>query len=97
MSGMNQMRIVIGSESFYPNISGVSVTAFNLAGYLAGNGHQVMVIAPSPNHRSFRERFPEKFTVCRVGSMPNPFRRGFRRRSIPGWRSGGCWENGVPT
>ncbi|MDH7479160.1 MAG: glycosyltransferase [Syntrophomonadaceae bacterium] len=79
------MRIVIGSESFYPNISGVSVTTFNLASYLAGKGHQVVVIAPSPSRHGYRERFPEDFTVWRIGSVPNIFRKGFRVTVYP-WR-----------
>ncbi len=77
------MRVVIGSESFYPNISGVSVTAFNLASYLADKGHEVHIIAPSPGRRSYREKFPNGFTVWRISSVSNLFRKGFRVTVYP--------------
>lgn len=77
------MRIVIGSESFYPNVSGVSVTTFNLASYLAGRGHEVAVVAPSQHHGSYREEFANGFTVWRIGSVSNPFRKDFRVTVYP--------------
>lgn len=75
---MNRKRVLVGSESFYPSISGVSVTTFNLAAYLSGKGHEVAVVAPSPARNTYHERFPEGFTVWRIGSISNPFRREFR-------------------
>ncbi|ACX52397.1 glycosyl transferase group 1 [Ammonifex degensii KC4] len=89
------MRVLIGSESFYPNISGVAVTTFNLASYLARRGHEVAVMVPSPRYRNFSESFPEGFTVLRVASVWHPFRKGFRvtvyplslaRRVVREWR-----------
>ena len=72
------MRILIGSESFYPSISGVAVTAWNLAAYLASHGHQVAVLAPSTRLADGYESYPEGFSVYRFLSVPNPFRKGFR-------------------
>lgn len=72
------MRILIGSESFYPNVSGVAVTAWNLASYLAGRGHQVAVLAPSIRSADGHEIYPEGFSVYRFSSIRNPFRKGFR-------------------
>ncbi|MEN6390491.1 MAG: glycosyltransferase [Syntrophomonas sp.] len=72
------MRILIGSESFYPNVSGVAVTARNLASYLAYRGHQVAVLAPSIRPANGHEIYPEGFSVYRFSSIRNPFRKGFR-------------------
>ncbi|MCX5779492.1 MAG: glycosyltransferase [Firmicutes bacterium] len=72
------MRIMIGSESFYPNISGVAVATENMAAYMASQGHEVLVLAPSTSHVSGQELNPEGFSVQRLGSVPNPFRKGFR-------------------
>ncbi len=77
------MKIVIGSESFYPNVSGVAVTTMNLACHLAAKGHQVTVIVPSPGRQSYREQLAEGLTVQRIGSFPNPFRKGFRVTFFP--------------
>lgn len=72
------MRILIGSESFYPNVSGVAVTAQNLASHLAGQGHEVAVLAPSIRPADGHERYSEGFSVYRFSSIRNPFRKGFR-------------------
>ncbi|MGO0122727.1 glycosyltransferase [Desulfothermobacter acidiphilus] len=89
------MRVLIGSESFSPNISGVAVTTFNLAAYLARRGHEVTLMVPSPRFGNFTEVFPEGFHVLRVASVWHPFRKGFRvtvyplnlaRRVVRQWR-----------
>lgn len=77
------MRIMVGSESFYPNISGVAVAAWNLSVYLVGRGHEVLVLAPSANRKSYKETYEEGFTVERLPSIPNPFRKGFRVTTHP--------------
>jgi 1,2-diacylglycerol 3-alpha-glucosyltransferase len=77
------MRILIGSESFYPNVSGVAVTARNLASYLAGRGHQVAVLAPAIRPADGHEIYPEGFGVYRFSSIRNPFRKGFRLTMHP--------------
>jgi len=77
------MRIVIGSESFHPNISGVAVATRNLASYLASEGHEVLVIAPSTDFSDSLEVYPEGFGVQRIRSFPNPYRKGFRVTLLP--------------
>ncbi|KUG02901.1 glycosyltransferase [hydrocarbon metagenome] len=79
------MRILIGADSFYPYISGVSVTTLNLASYLSAQGHEVVVIAPSKNRRNYKENFDRGFLVWRVGSIPNPFRKDLRM-GVYKWR-----------
>lgn len=77
------MRIMIGSESFYPNISGVAVTTWNLATYLAGQGHEVLVVVPSTSRSSYRESYEEGFYVHRIASIPHPLRRDLRVTTHP--------------
>ncbi|OQA04965.1 MAG: Alpha-monoglucosyldiacylglycerol synthase [bacterium ADurb.Bin400] len=77
------MKVVIGSESFAPNISGVAIFAENLAHFLAGRGHEVWVIIPSRNTKTAQDMSYKHLTVVRLGSMPNPFRRGFRITTFP--------------
>ncbi len=79
------MRILIGADSFYPYISGVSVSTLNLASYLSAQGHEVVVIAPSKNRRNYKENFDRGFLVWRVGSVPNPFRKDLRM-GVYRWR-----------
>lgn len=71
------MRILLGTESFYPNISGVTVFTFQLARNLTRAGYTVAVCAPSPDRRNHTEQV-DGFTVYRFGSIVNIFRRGFR-------------------
>jgi len=78
------MKIVIGSESFLPNISGVAVHAKLLAENMAKKGHEVYVFAPSSNFKSFYENSNGEYRVFRLRSMPNPFREGFRVALLPG-------------
>lgn len=77
------MRIMIGSESFHPSISGVAVATRTLAAFLAGLGHQVLVLAPSLDVRNYEETYPDSFEVSRLRSIPNPFRKGFRVTVFP--------------
>lgn len=78
------MRVLIGTESFHPAVSGVSIAVSNLARYLVNKGHKVMVVAPSYTGESFKEGYPDGFQVWRVTSVPNPFRSNFRMTVFPG-------------
>ena len=40
------MKIIIATESYYPNIDGGAIAQHNLAKELKKRGHQVAVIAP---------------------------------------------------
>jgi len=74
------MRVLIGTVSYHPYVSGVSVFARSLARYLIANGDDVTVVGPAANGRTY----PKKTTtedgvhVIRVSSVANPFRPGFR-------------------
>lgn len=72
------MKIIIGSESFAPNVSGVAVTTERLAESLADRGHEVYVFAPSRSFRSAYDSTFKKYKVYRLRSVINPFRSGFR-------------------
>lgn len=71
------MKILIGTESFPPSISGVAVSSQYLAENLAKTGYQVMVFAPSPTGKTYLES-DHKFSIWRLRSIRNPFRRDFR-------------------
>ncbi|HUY69912.1 MAG TPA: glycosyltransferase [Candidatus Tyrphobacter sp.] len=74
------MKIILATESFYPLISGVSVSTALLAEKLAENGHEVLVVTPSDNFsRSLTEHSTLKnLKIYRLRSLPNPFRSDSR-------------------
>jgi phosphatidylinositol alpha 1,6-mannosyltransferase len=49
------LRILIGAETYPPDVNGAARFAERLAGGLAGRGHQVHVVAPSPTGSPSRE------------------------------------------
>ncbi len=69
------MKILIATESFYPNISGVAVFSYNLAKMLAQNGHELYVIAPSTNGDFYFEKI-DQIKIYRLKSRQNPWRKG---------------------
>ena len=77
------MKIIIGAESFAPNISGVAVVTELLADHLAAAGHEVSVFAPSFRYATLPDPTYEAFSVLRLKSIPNPFRKGFRVAFFP--------------
>ena len=71
------MKIILGTESFSPNISGVAVATEILANNLVKAGHEPFVLCPSQTGQTFVDKnFPYK--VIRLKSILNPFRKGFR-------------------
>lgn len=74
------MKIILGTESFSPNISGVAVATEVLASNLTKAGHDVWVFCPSTGKAKnpSKDRDFQKFNVIRLRSLPNPFRKGFR-------------------
>jgi len=72
------MKIIIGSESFAPNISGVATVTELLATNLAKDGNEVWVFAPSENYKTYKDKSFKDFAVWRFNSFPNPFRKDFR-------------------
>lgn len=72
------MRILIGSISFYPNLSGVAVSSHLLAKHLAKQGHEVIVVTSNFGLRTTVERNKQTgLTIYRIPSYPNPVRKGF--------------------
>lgn len=72
------MKVILATESFLPNVSGVAVATENLAKNLTRNGHEVFVLCPSRTFRSHTDRTFKDYTVIRLRSIVNPFRQGFR-------------------
>lgn len=72
------MKILIGSVSYDPNISGVAVSTYLLAHFLALSGHKVWVLAPASRFKTYTEP-PEiqNLKVIRLRAIANPFRQGF--------------------
>ncbi|WP_159797260.1 glycosyltransferase [Puerhibacterium puerhi] len=52
---MESLRIVVGAETYPPDVNGAAQAAARLAAGLAGRGHEVHVVAPSPTGRATRE------------------------------------------
>jgi len=68
------MKIIIGTESFAPSISGVAVATEVLASGLSKSGYEVYVFAPDHPQADDQNY---NFEVIRFKSRPNPFRQGF--------------------
>lgn len=76
------MKILIASESYYPNISGVAVFSHNLAQKMVQRGHEVSVIAPSPKFTYYEENY-EGVKIFRLPSRRNKFRREHFNSKMP--------------
>ncbi len=74
---MRSRRIVLGADTFPPDINGAARFTQRLADGLAGRGHEVHVLCPSPDgpRRSGREGTVH---VHRVPSHRTPFHDSFR-------------------
>lgn len=76
------MRILLGIESYLPNISGVTIFTKRLATHLAEKGHRVWVVTTSPFGWAYEEKDPAEFTIFRLRGWRNPFRRDLRVSSF---------------
>lgn len=68
---MNTLRILVGAETYPPDVNGAARFAGRLATGLAARGHDVHVVAPSPTGRPGVERH-DGVTVHRVTSWRYP-------------------------
>lgn len=73
---MTGLRILIGADTFPPDVNGAARFAQRLAAGLAGRGHEVHVAAPSPDGPARVEAGP--VTVHRLRSRPWPTHPRFR-------------------
>jgi phosphatidylinositol alpha 1,6-mannosyltransferase len=67
------MRVAVVTESFLPQVNGVSNTVRHVVGRLLDTGHQALVVAPRPGPDHYRS-----VPVVRVRSVGLPGYRSFR-------------------
>lgn len=72
------MKILIGIESYLPNISGVVIFTKRLAAYLAGQHHTVEILTTSSLGRAYEEKDPSDFFIRSLRGWRNPFRKDLR-------------------
>lgn len=72
------MKVLLASESFAPNISGVATATKNLAINLIKNGHEPFVFTPGKTLKSKIDKTFPDYPVYRLKSIPNFFRLGYR-------------------
>ncbi|MGH3646335.1 MAG: glycosyltransferase [Micromonosporaceae bacterium] len=84
MSSYHQMRIVIGADTFPPDVNGAARFAHRLAAGLAGRGHDVHVVAPSPGGPAGVEQL-DGITVHRLASYRTGVHPTFR--VCPPWQA----------
>lgn len=80
------MRVLIGADTYAPDVNGASYAARRLAAGLAARGHEVHVAAPARGFRSRPARRVGAITEHRVRSVPVPKPAGFRICPPPGLR-----------
>lgn len=72
------MKILIGVESYLPNISGVVIFTKRLATFLSGQHHSAEILTTSPWDRPYEEKDPADFFIRRLKGWRNPFRKDLR-------------------
>jgi phosphatidylinositol alpha 1,6-mannosyltransferase len=72
-----RLRIVIGADTYPPDVNGAANFASRLAVGLAGRGHEVHVLCPSTDLRSVTESH-DGITVHRISSVGTPVHPTFR-------------------
>ena len=73
------MRIAIFSDTFLPQINGISSVVYQNACMLAERNHKVSVFtAARENRNSIKATKPEKFDIVTIPSMPMPAYPGER-------------------
>lgn len=72
------MRIIIGTESYPPHLSGVAVHVKNLSEYLSKK-HKIYIITPNiTNNKELIEKINDNLIIYRTKSIKNPFRKNHR-------------------
>lgn len=76
------MKILLATESYYPNIDGGAVAQYNLMKELKKLGHEPVVVAPGNSIRNYVEEI-DGYQVYRAGSITLPFYMKSRYRFSP--------------
>jgi glycosyltransferase involved in cell wall biosynthesis len=76
------MKILLATESYYPNIDGGAVAQHNLVHELKKCGHEIYVVAPGYHFRNYTET-DNGITVFRTWSITLPFYMKSRYRFSP--------------
>jgi len=76
------MKIVLGIESYLPNVSGVVIFTKRVATYMAQRGHTVRLLTTSPYGWPYEEKDPAGFFIFRLKGWRNPFRKDLRVSSL---------------
>jgi glycosyltransferase involved in cell wall biosynthesis len=71
------MKIVLGTESYWPNISGVATVVENLANFATKHGHEIFIITPDQGIKTYPSHNP-RLKILPVGAIKNPFRKNTR-------------------
>ena len=66
------MKILLATESFYPNIDGGAIAQHNLAHELKKLGHEIFVAAPGYHFKNYIEK-DNDLSIYRTWSIPLPF------------------------
>ncbi|PRX95453.1 glycosyltransferase family 4 protein [Allonocardiopsis opalescens] len=71
--GDRPLRVAIVTESFLPQVNGVTNSVCRILDHLADNGHQAIVLAPGQGQDVYRG-----FPVLRLPGLPLPLYRSFQ-------------------
>jgi glycosyltransferase involved in cell wall biosynthesis len=88
-SRAGELRVLIVTDQYEPMVGGVPTVTRDLASGLAGRGHAVAVVAPSPTRRGHRAGWtPGGVAVDFRGSVPWPWYAGQRLGVLPPAQAG---------
>jgi glycosyltransferase involved in cell wall biosynthesis len=76
------MRVMVVTDQYEPMVGGVTAVTRGLARGLAGRGHTVAVVAPSPGRRGSR-RADGSVSIILRGSVRWPWYEGMRLGCLP--------------
>ena len=78
------MRILLATESYYPNIDGGAVARRNLAMRMKKRGHEVGVVAPGFERKNYEEEL-DGIRVFRVSGRTLPIYSDYKFCIFPLW------------
>lgn len=77
LDGPGRLRVVVGADTFAPDVNGAARFTERLAAGLAARGHDVHVVSPSPDGGPRTQPFGA-VTVHRLASVRTPVHESFR-------------------